>query len=317
MKRFIKDYLSFTSKERKGISIIISIVLLILFAPLLFAYFHKKTTYDHGQFEKEIAQLKILKNDSTFRKNFKSNYENEYVNDYSLTPGKKSGSIAAEVFYFDPNTATANDWQRLGLRDKTIKTIQNYISKGGKFYKPEDIGKIWGLAPSDAQRLIPYVKINSVLKEYTSFEKKEYPKTSTFAHKTIQPVDINIADTTAFIALPGIGSKLSQRIISFRDKLGGFYSIDQVAETYLLPDSTFQKIKHSLLLGNTPVRKLNINTASVDEMKVHPYLRYNIANAIFQYRQQHGNFNSTTEIKKIMIITDELFIKVSPYLSVE
>ncbi len=315
---FIKDYFSFTAKERKGIIIIISIILLVLFLPLLFPYFNKKVSYNHSDFEKEITQLKTLKNDSAHRKIYNNNYENEYANDYSLSPGKKSEPIAAEVFYFDPNTASASDWTKLGIRDKTIKTIQNYISKGGKFYKPEDISKIWGLPPSDVKRLVPYVRISLAAKENASFEKNEYPKPlSPYSPKTIQPVDINLADTSAYISLPGIGSKLSQRIISFRDKLGGFYSIDQVGETYLLPDSTFQKIKHYLILGNTSIKKLNINTSSVDDMKVHPYLRYNLANAIFQYRQQHGNFNSVGEIKKIMIVTDEMFIKLSPYLSIE
>ncbi|MEO6219727.1 MAG: helix-hairpin-helix domain-containing protein, partial [Ginsengibacter sp.] len=124
-------------------------------------------------------------------------------------------------------------------------------------------------------------------------------------------------DTSDYVSLPGIGSKLSQRIIAFRDKLGGFYSINQVGETYLLPDSTFQTIKKYLTIGNSPVKKININSASIDEMRSHPYLRYNLANAIFQYRQQHGNFNSSEGIKKIMVISDEIFIKVSPYLSVD
>ncbi|MEP6583029.1 MAG: helix-hairpin-helix domain-containing protein [Ginsengibacter sp.] len=313
---FIKDYFSFSAKERKGIILIVSIILLILFFPLLFSYFSKKPSYSHEQFDKEIAMLKILHNDSAQRKAFSSKYDNEYVNDYSLSPGKRSASIPSEVFDFDPNTATPGDWRRLGIRDKTIKTIQNFISKGGKFYKPEDISKIWGLAPADVQRLVPYVKIKVVGKEYASAEKKEFPKTS-YSPKVVSQVDINLADTSAYISLPGIGSKLSQRIISFRDKLGGFYSIEQVGETYLLPDSTFQKIKHYLSLGNSPVRKLNINTSSVDEMKVHPYLRYNIANAIFQYRQQHGNFASVDDIKKIMVVSEQIFIKVSPYLSIE
>lgn len=318
LRDFIKGYFSFTSKERKGIIIIVSLILLILFLPFLFPYFTKKVFYNHAEFDKEITQLKILKNDSSYRKNFYNNYENEYANDYSLSAGKRSESIPAEVFYFDPNTATPGEWKKLGIKDKTIKTIQNYVSKGGKFYKPEDISKIWGLAAPDVQRLIPYIRISFVAKEYASFEKKEYPKTlSPYSPGTIQPVDVNLADTSAYIRLPGIGSKLSQRIISFRDKLGGFYSIDQVGETYLLPDSTFQKIKRYLLLSNTPIKKININTASVDEMKVHPYLRYNLANAIFQYRQQHGNFNSVEEIKKIMIVSEEIFIKLSPYLSIE
>ena len=173
------------------------------------------------------------------------------------------------------------------------------------------------MSPADAQRLIPYVSIKNTGKEYSSFEKNEYHNTPvSYTPKTIRPFDLNIADTTDLINLPGIGSKLSQRIISFRNRLGGFYSIDQVAETYLLPDSVFQKIKPALLLNNTHVKQININTASIDEMKAHPYLKYNLANAIFQYRQQHGNFNSVEEIKKIMIITEDVFNKIAPYLTI-
>ena len=141
------------------------------------------------------------------------------------------------------------------------------------------------------------------------------PYTSTYTKSAVQNVEINNSDTTAFIALPGIGSKLAQRIITFRDRLGGFYSIEQIKETYGLPDSTFQKIKPKLLLGNPAVKKININTASLDEMKTHPYLRYALANAIVQYRTEHGNFSAVGDIKKIMAITDDIFNKVSPYLS--
>jgi competence protein ComEA len=129
-------------------------------------------------------------------------------------------------------------------------------------------------------------------------------------------IDINTADTSALIALPGIGSKLSQRIIMFRDKLGGFYKIEQVAETFGLPDSTFQKIKTRLVLINSSVRQININTATVEELKSHPYLRYAIANAIIQYRNQHGNFSSPDDLKKVVAVTEEVFAKVFPYLKI-
>jgi competence ComEA-like helix-hairpin-helix protein len=71
------------------------------------------------------------------------------------------------------------------------------------------------------------------------------------------------------------------------------------------------------VLTSKAIKKININSASVDEMKSHPYIRYNIANAIFQYRQQHGNYHSVEEIKKIMTINDEIYNKASPYLTVE
>lgn len=317
-KQFIRDYFNFTRKERTGIIIIVALILFFMLLPFFYPLFLKQKQYSHNEFENEIAQLSIEKSDSAKLKNYSKSFDNELYDDYSPSGGKKYEPVKAEVFYFDPNTASSGDWKRLGVRDKTIQTIQNYLSKGGRFYKPEDIGKIWGLAPSDAQRIIPYVSIKNTIREYASFEKKEYPKTSSsYAAKTIQPVDINLADTSAYISLPGIGSKLSQRIIAFRDKLGGFYSVDQVGETYLLPDSTFQKIKPRLVISNTAVKQININSASIDEMKAHPYLRYNLANAIFQYRQQHGNFNSVEEIKKIMLVTEDIFHKAAPYLSVQ
>jgi competence ComEA-like helix-hairpin-helix protein len=313
MWQLLNAYFNFSKKERKGIAIILVIIFILIALPFLFEQFNQEERINPVQFEKEIAELRM---DSSHKKYTKSSQE--YYDDY--TPSYKKYAVAnkSTVFYFDPNTATAEDWMRLGVREKTAKTIQKYISKGGKFYKPEDIKKIWGLSESDAARLIPYVSIKKFEKEQLRFDQKKYPEKGGYSDKySIQKVDINLADTSQYISLPGIGSKLSKRIIAFREKLGGFYSIDQVGETYLLPDSTFQKIKQYLVLNSKAIKKININSASVDEMKSHPYIRYNIANAIFQYRQQHGNYHSVEEIKKIMTINDEIYNKASPYLTVE
>jgi len=292
------------------------LILILIVIPFFYPKFLKQKEISHAEFENELAKLNIEKTDSA--KSFTKNYKDDLSDDYSSNDRKKYEPVKAEVFYFDPNTATSADWTRLGLRDKTIQTIHNYLSKGGKFYKPADIGKIWGMTPADVQRLMPYVSIKSDHPENSDFAKKAYANTSTaYAPKSYQPIDINLADTSEFISLPGIGSKLSNRIIAFRDKLGGFYSVDQVGETFLLPDSTFQKIKPRLVINNSKVKQININNASVDEMKTHPYLRYNLANAIAQYRQQHGSFNSIDEIKKIMLITEDVFAKIAPYLSVQ
>lgn len=311
---FLKDYFNFTKKERRGFIYAVFIILIATLIPFFFRYFIKEETIDHTLFEKEIAQLNT---DSYTRKTYSKKYDVEYYNDY--TPNKLSNVKKAEVFFFDPNTATVNDWIRLGIKQRTAETIQKYISKGGKFYKPDDLKKIWGLSKTNVKRLLPYVNIKSPDKGFQKFEKREYSENvHSYAPRIIQKVDINLADTTAYIALPGIGSKLSQRIISFRDKLGGFYSIEQVGETFLLPDSTFQKIKPNLIISNNyPVEKININTASINDMKAHPYIRYNIANAIFQYRQQHGNFESIEQIKRILIVTEEMYLKLLPYLTIE
>jgi competence ComEA-like helix-hairpin-helix protein len=312
------EYLFFTRKERIGIIAVVMIMMVYPTIPILYAIFHKPQPVDHTAFEKEIAQLNVQEPDSSSAYS-KRNYDDAGYLHYQ--PSEKNyydKPIKGELFYFDPNTLSADGWKKLGIREKTANTIQNYISKGGRFYKPEDIGKIWGLHEDEVKRLLPYIRIEEKpASGYNKYPERGEGKTYAKPTYTITPCDVNTSDTAAFIALPGIGNKLAARIVAFREKLGGFYKIDQLAETYGLPDSTFQKIKSRLVIGNSAVKKLNINTATVDELKTHPYLRYNIANAIVQYRNAHGNFLALNDLKKIMIITDDIYNKVAPYLSVK
>lgn len=314
-KKILSGYFTFTKKERRGTIVLLLLILFFVTLPFLYSLFIKSKPADASVFKNEIAALKIKQQDTARQFTQRNFDEDNYQNYYQPSEKNYVKTFKGELFYFDPNTATAADWQRLGLRDKTIATIQNYLSKGGKFYKPDDIGKIWGLHADEVQRLLPYVQIAVKENNYPpkNYETKTYEK----PERSYTAVDVNTADTSAFIALPGIGSKLAQRIINFRDKLGGFYKTEQVAETFGLPDSTFSKIKPRLVLSNATVKKFNINTATVDEMKTHPYIRYNIANAIVQYRSQHGNFISVADVKKIMMVTDDVFNKVAPYLIIQ
>ncbi len=316
-KRFINDYLSYTRKERIGIFVLLGLIIICLLIPFLYPYFIYQKQYDHKEFNNEIARLKFRQSDSSINKKYPIKNFNEDFLDYAGPSDKNNyAKLQAEVFYFDPNTATVEEWKRLGVKDKTVATIKKYLSKGGYFKKPQDISKIWGLSPDDIKRLLPYVSIEDKHSEYVKSNFEDFTKKSIYVPKSLTAIDINYADTTAFIALPGIGSKLAQRIINFRDKLGGFYDVNQVAETFGLPDSTFQKIKSRLVVTNSSLKNININTALLDDMKAHPYIRYSMANAIIQYRAQHGNFSSIADIKKIMLVTDEIYKMVEPYLTV-
>ena len=175
-----------------------------------------------------------------------------------------------------------------------------------------------GFFPNEVDRLLPYVQIATnnnyvATNNYSTDENKTYDKPK----YTPKIVDINTADTTAYIELPGIGSKLANRIVNYRDKLGGFYKVEQIKETFGLADSTFQKIKDRLVLNTKAVTQININTATMEELKAHPYLKQNLAKVIFNYRTQHGNYQTVTDLKKIMIIDDEVYVKISPYLTVQ
>lgn len=316
-KQQAPEYLTFTRKERVAIIFVVLMMMVFPLTPLFLQLLSEPEPIDQTSFEKEIAQLNLQEQDSSTESTFRSYQENSHYYQPS-EKGYYNNAGRGELFYFDPNTISVDDWKRLGVREKTANTIRNYISKGGHFYKPEDIGKIWGLHEDEVQRLLPYVRIErKPTPDNNKYSGWENNKTNEKPTNTIVPLDVNRSDTAAFIALPGIGSKLAARIVAFREKLGGFYKVEQLAETYGLPDSTYQKIKSRLFIGNAAVKKLNINTATVEEMKGHPYLRYNVANAIVQYRTQHGNFASVSDIKKIMMITDEIYEKAAPYLTIK
>ena len=268
-----------------------------------------------------VKKLEIKAPDSSIDTYQKSNDENAFAYQYDKRSSsyKENSIVKGELFHFDPNSISTSDWKRLGLRDKTIKTIENYLSKGGHFYKPEDLQRIYGLHMDEYERLFPYVKIESKTSVVDEQFASPKPTSETQSSKNYiarySTIDINTSDTSAFISLPGIGSKLASRIVTFRDKLGGFYSIDQVGETYGVPDSTFQKIKQWLKLDNPSVKKININTATVDELKAHPYIKYSLAKPIVAFRDEHGAFSKIEDVKKVMAVTDEIYRKIAPYLT--
>jgi competence ComEA-like helix-hairpin-helix protein len=191
-----------------------------------------------------------------------------------------------------------------------VQTILNYRNKGGKFRKPEDIRKIWGLQKEEAERILPWAEIRDAIGK-TSAVFTSNPS------KQVQMVDINTGSAKDFMQLPGIEPTVAYRMVHFRDKLGGFISLEQLRETYGLNDSLFMKIAGHLTFKEPTVKKININTASEAELNAHPYLKREVARAIILYREKHGNFTNIETIRKIGFISEEIIRKILPYLAVE
>ncbi len=312
-KNPLTDYFSFGRKELIALLLIILVLGTTVGLPHFF-----RTNRSTLPVKTDTAWLSVVRQLETTVTNYKEypdsldnmiqqhNFQassNSYFSPPTITP-----------FYFDPNTLSAMDWKKLGLKDKTIQTIVNYRSKGGVFKKSEDLKKIYGLSALEYRRLLPYVQIEP--DEIHMYSNKATKRPSKTGYQNLA-IDINTADSTEWIALPGIGPVLTNRIINFRKKLGGFYSIEQVKETYGLSDSTFQLIKPMLQQGSTPVQQLNINTATLAELKAHPYISNNIAKLIVAYRNEHGNFPQIEEVQKIAIVTEETYNKMHRYLKTD
>lgn len=306
-KDHVKEYFRFSLRDRLAILILSGLVALVFWLPEWLPRKSKPVltaldsawVRDAGQDPAQPAKYR------------KEEDGRSYGYDRPEKPARPGGTL----FYFDPNSLSPEGWARLGLREKTIGTIRNYLAKGGRFREPEDLSRIYGLFPDEYERIAPYIRISAVP---DSFARKESgKKENTYTPPRYTVIDINTADTAAFISLPGIGPALARRILLFREKLGGFCKLEQVAETYGLPDSTFQRIRPYLKLGGTEIRKIPLNSGSLDILKAHPYIRYQLARAITAYREQHGPYKSLEDLKQVALVSQDIWDKITPYLSLQ
>ncbi len=130
-------------------------------------------------------------------------------------------------------------------------------------------------------------------------------------------IDLNLADSTTFTLLKGIGPGFASRIIKYRKKLGGFYKKEQLKEVYGLDSILFNRIEKSIHLQNLDIKKFNINLVSIDELRKHPYFSYNIATSIVNYRKAHGLYKDILEIKNIILVNADLYVKLVNYIKVD
>ena len=153
------------------------------------------------------------------------------------------------------------------------------------------------------------------LKVIISNRKKNRNKFKNITPKLL--VSINISDTISWKKIKGIGSKRAFQIIKYRDLLGGFQNLDQIKEVYSINDSLFDSFKDVLTIKDSTLRCLNINLSTVEELKKHPYINWNIANSIVSYRNQHGQYVSLDDLLKIRILNNEIYLKIVSYLTVK
>ncbi len=307
-KEALKEYLTFSAKERTAAIILLLLLAVVFLVPPIY---HRFNPVPLPQIDSSFTSAAVDTTPGGASSNFDKRTGFHQFTRFERERSPPTTSLSGERFPFDPNTASENDWKRLGLRDRTIATILNFRSKGGKFRQPGDLKKIYGLPEALAASLEPYVVIPPV----TGSPRNPAALRQPVAVARVREIDINTADSAAWEALPGIGPKLAARVLLFREKLGGFYRVDQVGETFGLADSVFQRIRPLLRLTNTTVQRIAINTASLEVLKVHPYIRYALARAIVLYRTEHGLFREPGDLLKMAAATPEWVEKIGPYLS--
>lgn len=300
----LKNYFAITKKEWNGMLVLAVIMLLVLIAPDVYQLFMTVESVDFTR----INEAQLILNEA---ETAQPDYYNRNYNDYKKADASfNSKKLKPVYFSFNPNNLAFDEWKKLGLSEKQIKVIKNYESKGGKFYKKEDLQRIYSVTPQDYARLEPYIDIPA-----KGFVKRFTASTSVYKEKAAVMVEINHADSAELTTIKGIGPAFASRILKYRNRLGGFYRKTQLMEVYGLDSAKYEEIEKQVEINASGVTQININTSDFDVLKRNPYLSYKQINAIIQYRKQHGNFKSIADLKNVAILNDDLLRKVEPYFS--
>lgn len=295
LRFWIRNIFGFSQSETNGFLILLPAMLLILFSyPLYIAFFHS------FEISNDENQSKI----------------DSLLAQWDFNPRREKYSKAIVLFPFDPNTATKEDFDSLGLPAYLSDRIINYRSKGGSFKNPDDLGKIYGLDSILFERLYPFIHI----KPGKSIQAESIPDKKPDSKKRAATVlhDLNLADTTQLKQIRGIGTVLASRIIKYRTALGGFVDQNQLNEVYGLDTTVVKMVNTQFYIDPTfSPTLLNINTASESDLSNHPYIRSKIAKSIVAYRFQHGSFNEIADLLKIDLIDQTIFDRIRPYLTIE
>ncbi len=312
----LRVHLGFSAREMNGVVVLLPLLcLLLFFIPAL------KRVWPHDNLVltalgKDKLEPLLISLDATAERKAQF-YKGKYRNDHQINLG---GNI-------DPNKLSATDWEKIGLRSFLAKRITNYVQKGGRFRVKTDLLKIYGFPEEVFELISPALLLPDTLQHkkfaqnnYSSKDSVQQKNRYTDSYKkkrttnTIEVFDLNIADTAQLNRIKGIGAVLAQRIVTHRQKLGGFYAYEQLKEIYGLKPEVIEEIIQKTRLTTNSIVKININKATYAEMRKHPYIGKH-ASVIEKYRKHNDAFQKPTDLLKIVVIDETTLQKLSPYLS--
>jgi len=303
-----KDLFYFHRRERNGIFVLSTLIILLI----LFQYFMPLLVDQRLEVETQYleAYWKQLEKDSMA-------YKQKLISEKKVKSksGKLQKSFPAQVkVEFDPNTSTLENWTQFGLTRKQAESILKYVNKGGEFREKKDILKLFVIDAEIYTQIAPYIKIENIEKENKSmFAIKQ--DTNKSIQKTVEiPIDLNSTDTTELKKLKGIGSYYAKSIVKYRDRLGGFYGVYQLFEIERMREETVLNIMDQVTVDTNLIRKIHLNSDPAVTMVKHPYITWNMAIRIQDYRDFHKKYKSVHDLVKNGLLNEELYSKLVPYL---
>ena len=242
-----------------------------------------------------------------------SYHKYQYGHKYYNVDGQK-----AELFPFDPNTADSTRLLRLGLRPWQVRNIYNYRAKGGIYHKPSDFARLYGLTRKQYLAMEPYIRISDDYRPASEmFEKhdemaRNERDTVMYPHKiqTFERISLNAADTGVLKKVPNIGSYFARQIVNYRNRLGGFYSLQQLLEIEDFPEESLKYMS----IPDGDIKKINLNQLTLNQLKRHPYINFYMAREIVDYRRLKGPLHSLNDLCPLKDFSADVIKRLEPYV---
>jgi competence protein ComEA len=298
LKALIRSVFAFSRSETNGFLILLPLMALIIFSEPAYRYWFVRQPQD---FSRDSVRLDSLI--ATWKWEKKQEESDE------------ADEAKVVLAPFNPNKASTADLANIGFSTSLANRIINYRNKGGKFAIKSDLLKMYGMDTLFYKRIYSFIDLP-----------EEQPTKNTSAKDVLAEakksskakLDLNLADTTQLDKVYGIGKKLSERIVKYRNRLGGFVSTNQLKEVYGLDSIAIKNVLERFVVAEDyQPTKININTSSDKELGSHPYLSFKLAKAIVAYRFQHGRFSSLNDLTKVQVLSEEDFRRIKPYLTLE
>jgi DNA uptake protein ComE-like DNA-binding protein len=283
-------------RHQRGVLVLMTLSVIIIFAPRLMISLTKD----------ELAEELIL-TPASKKQHKQGNFQNWKRNkSYDRNWDSKKNSFRKPTAFFDPNQLTQQEWMEFGLSEKQAAIVLSYAKRG--IHSNQELENI---------KFIPRIVYENI-KDFTKYEMSDESNKSSKVALNPQKkvlIDINHSSEQELLEIKGLGPFYVRQILKYHQQLGGFVRKEQLLEVWKMTPEIYAQIQEYFICDIKDIRKISINNATAEELQAHPYLNWNQANSIVKMRAQKGSFKSLMEIKESVIIDQETFEKVRPYLS--
>ncbi|MBQ8521983.1 MAG: helix-hairpin-helix domain-containing protein [Bacteroides sp.] len=298
-----KDFFYYSKSERRAIYVLALLIAVFIVGSFVLPY-HVKRVEEVTETEAEEREVLIER--------VRLQEERRYTERY--TKPKERKVVLKE---FDPNLADSIELSALGLPPFMVRNVLKYRAKGGTFATPEAFSRIYGMTEERFATLRPYIRISeafvrkpdTVRVSASVVMKDTFPQIIKYPEGTL--VDVGIADTTELKKIPGIGTGIAKAVVAYRNRLGGFYTLEQLREVeYITPE-----MMKWFTLEEAPIRKLDINKAGLDKLRAHPYLNFYQAKVIVEHRRKRGDIKSLSQLSLYEEFTEKDLNRLAVYFN--